>query len=168
MLGGLPFSALVMEFLQNSQAKRLAIARMGSASHIPDAFIQASIAQRDCGVTVIQEWIDLLTGSKTSKSAMLPEDWSHVRCGAKKMFVPQTKGTMAEFKAVFVDFPELVHVSARGKSHIGQVDGHHALVEAPVVFMLAGSIVFGFCDIAEALISEAIHCEEGTASPICS
>ena len=165
ILCGLPFSALVIEFLHNSQTKRLAIACVGSAGHVPHTFVQASIAQGDCGVTVIQERVDLLTGSKTGKSAMLPEDGSYIRRGAKKMFVPQTEGAMAEFKAFFVDFPELIHVATRGKSHIGKVDGDHALIEAPVVFMLAGSIVFGFCDIAEALISEAIHCEEGTAAP---
>lgn len=165
VLSGLPLGTLVIELLHNSQTKRLAITCMGSASHIPDAFIQSGIAQGDCGVAIIQERVNLLTGGKTGKSAMLPEDWSHVRCGAKKMFVPQTKGAVAEFKTVFVDFPELVHVSARGESYIGEIDGDNALIPSSIVFMLAGSIVFGFCDITEALISEAIHCEETAATP---
>jgi len=70
---------------------------------------------------------------------------------------------MAELEALVEDLPEPVHVTVRGEGHVGQVDGHDALVEATVVLRLVRLVVSGVGHVVIA-IARAVGREEGTAA----
>ena len=133
-----PFGALVVQFLHDSEGKFSAFIRcMGYAEHADAHFIEACIAEGNGAVVVEEELVDRFALLETSDSAVLPEDRSHVGDGAEQSFMAAAERSVAEFEAVFQDFPEFIHIAARGACHIDEVDGDDALIEAAVVFMLS-------------------------------
>ena len=78
--------------------------------------------------------------------------------------MPAHQGTAAQLQPFVKDLPELVQVAAGGQSHVREVDGHHALIEAAVVLVLARLIIAGVCDVADAGICEAVRRQEGAAA----
>ena len=72
---------------------------------------------------------------------------------------------VAQLQPLVKDGPELVHISAGGQGYIGQVDGYHALVEPAVVLVLAGLIIAGIGDVADAGIGETGPVSGRTGSP---
>ena len=71
---------------------------------------------------------------------------------------------VAELKALFKDRPELFNVAAGGECHVGQVDRDDALIEAAVILVLAGNIVAGIRDVADARVGEAVRRQEAAAA----
>ena len=88
----------------------------------------------------------------------------HVGESALQPIVPAHQGPVAQLQPFVKDLPELVQVAAGGQGHIGQIDGHHALIEAAVVLVLARLIIAGVCDVADAGICEAVRRQEGAAA----
>ena len=71
---------------------------------------------------------------------------------------------VAQLETLFEDGPEFVDVAAGGQRHIRQIDGHDALVEAAVILVLAGDVIAGVCDVADARVGEAVGRQEAAAA----
>ena len=71
---------------------------------------------------------------------------------------------MTKLQPLVENIPELVLIAARGQRHIGQIQSDHALIEPPVVFVLAGNVVLRVCDVADTGIGEAVGRQEGTTA----
>ncbi len=105
----------------------------GIPEHADAHFIEACIAEGNGAVVVEEELVNRFALLETSDSAVLPEDRSHVGDGAEQSFMAAAERSVAEFEAVFQDFPEFIDIAARGACHIDEVDGDDALIEAAVV-----------------------------------
>ena len=62
---------------------------------------------------------------------MLPVDGRGVREGADQPLMPEPQSTMAQFKALVKNLPELVEVATSGQPDIREIDSDHALVDVP-------------------------------------
>ncbi|CAN4027241.1 hypothetical protein NOIMNB_NOIMNB_17880, partial [Dysosmobacter welbionis] len=124
--------------------------RMALAGHVLHALVEAGVAQGDGGVAVVEQLVDGLALLQPGAGAVLPQNRGHVGESALQPIVPAHQGTVAQLQAFVKDLPELVQVAAGGQGHIGQIDGHHALIEAAVVLVLARLIIAGVCDVADA------------------
>ena len=58
--------------------------------------------------------------------------------GAHQALMAGLQCLVAESQALVKDLPELLEVAAGGKGYIHQIDGDNTLIEAAVVFGLAG------------------------------
>ena len=139
VFGLLPGGALVVHVLHHAQGKGLGAGiGVALAGHILDTLIQACISQADGGVAAKQQLVDLFALLQAGQSAVLPQDGGGVAGGAQQPLMPGLQRTVAQLQALVKDLPELFKVSAGAQGHVHQVDGHHALVEAAVIFGLAG------------------------------
>ena len=57
---------------------------------------------------------------------------------------------MRNFQTLFINIPELIKVSTRGKGNIGKVDTDYATVKAAPVFWLS-IVILSSCNIVEAV-----------------
>ena len=71
--------------------------RVAYALHVAGTLAESRIAQRDGGVTAVEQFIDLLSLFQTGESAVLPEDRSHVGRGSFQTVVTAHKRLVAEF-----------------------------------------------------------------------
>ena len=65
-------------------------------------------------------------------------EWGRHRWGAHQALMAGLQCLVAESQALIKDLPELLEVAAGGKGYIHQIDGDNTLIEAAVVFGLAG------------------------------
>lgn len=160
----LPLGAGIIHMLHDAQGKGLG-GRVGVAlaGHILAALIQARIAQADGGITAVQQLVDGLALLQAGQGAILPQDGRGIGQGALQAVVAAHEGFMAQVQALVEDLPELVEVAAGGQSHVHQVDGDHALVEAAVILGLAGLIVLGVGHVVPA-VAGAVGGEEAAAA----
>ena len=163
VLGGLPLEALVVHALHDRERERRGlIVGMAVAGHVLDALVEAGIAERDGGVTAVEQLVDGLTLLETGERAVLPQDGRGIRERALEAIVTAAQGAMAQLEALFEDVPELVLVPATGQRDVNQVDGHDALVEATVELGLGGIVVAGVGHVVIA-VARAIRREEAAA-----
>ena len=137
---------------------------MALAGHVLYALIQTRVAQRNGGVAAVEELVDALAFFEPSQSAVLPQDGGGVGGGALQTVVTAAQRAVAQLQPLVKDLPELVDVAAGGQSHVRQVDGDHALIEAAIVLVLAGLIVSGVGNIAHSGVGEAVGGQEGAAA----
>lgn len=75
ILIGLPLLALVVHVLHDIQRELLGLGvSVAPAGHGLDTLIQTSVAQRDGGISVVEELVDGLTFLQAGQSTMLPVD----------------------------------------------------------------------------------------------
>ena len=72
------------------------------------------------------------------------------------------QGLVAKLQPLVEDAPELVHRAAGGERHVDEVDRDDALVEAAVVFRLAGFVVASVGNVVPA-VAGAVGREEAAA-----
>ena len=137
---------------------------MALAGHVLDALVKTRVAKGNGGIAVVEELVDRLALFEPCARAVLPEDGSRVGERALQAVVAAAQRAVAELKALFKNRPELFDVAAGGERHIGQVDGHNALIEAAVILVLAGNIVAGIRDVADARVGEAVRRQEAAAA----
>ena len=160
-----PLGAFVVHLLHDGQGKGGGGGvRVALAGHVLHALVKARIAQGDGGIAVKEELVDGFALLQAGQGAVLPENGCGVGQGALQAVVAALQGPVAQLQALFKDAPELVQIPTGGQGHIRQVDGDHALVEAAVVLVLAGFVVFGVGDVADAGIGEAVRRQEGAAA----
>ena len=124
------------------------------------ALPEAGVAERDRGVAVEEEVVDLLALLETRERAVLPENRRRVGERAHQTVVAAVERAVAELHALVENLPELrqARVLGRvraggahgGERHVHEVDRHDALVEASVIAVLAGLVVLGLRDVADA------------------
>ena len=71
---------------------------------------------------------------------------------------------MTKLQPLVENIPELVLIAPRGQRHIRQVQSDHTLIEPPVIFVLAGDVVFRIGDIPNSGIGESVRRQEGAAA----
>ena len=139
VLGLLPLGALVVHVLHHAQGKGLGTGiGVALAGHILHALIQTSVAQADGGVAAKEQLVDLLALLQAGQCAVLPQNGGGIAGGAHQALMAGLQCFVAESQALVKDLPELLEVAAGGKGYIHQIDGDNTLVEAAVVFGLAG------------------------------
>ena len=136
---------------------------MAVAGHVLDALVETGIAERDGGVTAIEQLVDGLALLEAGERTVLPQDGRGIRKRALETVVAAAQGAMAELEALLEDVPELLLVTAAGQRHVDQVDGHDALIEATVELGLGGVVVTGVCHVA-ITVARAIGGEEAAAT----
>ena len=108
------------------------------AGHILHALIQTSVAQADGGVAAKEQLVDLLALLQAGQCAVLPQNGGGIAGGAHQALMAGLQCLVAESQTLIKDLPELLEVAAGGKGYIHQIDGDNTLIEAAVVFGLAG------------------------------
>ena len=140
----LPLLAGVVHVLHDGKGKgrglRVCVAL---ASHVLDTLIKARIAQGDGGVAVVEQLVNGLALFEPGAGAVLPQNRGHIGEGPLEPLMAAQQRPVAKLQPLVKDAPELLHISPGGEGHIREVDGHHALIEAAVVLVLAGLIVAG-------------------------
>ena len=134
------------------------------AGHVLHALVQPSVSQGDGGVAVVEQLVDGLALLQPGAGAVLPEDGRHVGQRALQAVVAAHEGPVAQLQPLVKNLPELVQVTAGAERHVRQVDGHHALVEAAVVLVLARLVVAGVGDVAHPGVGEPVGGQEGAAA----
>ena len=134
----LPAVAGLIHILHDLQGKRSGrLVCMGLSSHIPDTLIESCISQGNGGITAVKEPVNGLPLLKPCQGAVLPENRSRIRQGALQTVVAAHQGTVAQVQPLVKYLPEGIHIAPRGQGHVHQVNGHHALVETAVEFIIA-------------------------------
>ena len=112
ILGSFPLGGVLVELLHNLKAKLFAFA-LGKLLAVKSKYAlpKTSVTKRDCGVTTIEEVVDLLALLETRKRAILPKNWRRVRCSSFKSFVAAAKRLMAKLAPLVKDLPESFKIS---------------------------------------------------------
>ena len=160
-----PLCALVVHLLHNGQGKGSSGGiGMALAGHIFHALVETGVAQRNGGIAVEQQLVDGLALLQTGQRTVLPQNGRGVGGRTLQTVVAALEGLVAQLQPFLKDLPELVQIAAGGESHIRQVDGDHALIEAAVVLVLTGLVVLGVGNVADTRIGEAVRRQEGAAA----
>ena len=165
VLGVFPLLAFVVHALHYAQRERCGDGiGVAAAGHVLDALVQARIAQRYCGIAVVQQPVNRLALFQAGARAVLPQYRRGVGQRALEPVMAVLQRAVAQFKAFVEYLPELIHVAARRQRHVRQVDRDHALIEAAIVLVLARHIVARVGDIAHARVGEAVGGQERAAT----
>ena len=113
---------------------------------------------------MVQQLVNGLTLLQTRAGAVLPQDGSGVGQSAFEPLMTAQQSTVAQLQAFIKDLPEFLNIPPGGQSHIRQVDGDNALIEAAIVLVLAGLVVAGVGNVADAGVCEAIRRQEAAAA----
>ena len=133
----LPLGAGVIHMLHHVQRKGLSGGvGVALAGHILAALIQARIAQADGGIAAVEQLVDGLALLQAGQCAVLPQDGRGVAQGAFQAVMAAHQGLVAQLQTLVKQLPELIKIAAAGQSHIHQVDGDNALIEAAVILGL--------------------------------
>ena len=99
MLLYLPLSTLVVQTLHHCQGKISRFwSRVGFSRHPHTHFIQSRIAERDGGITIIQQFIDLFSLPQPCQCAVLPQDRRHIRNRSFETFMTAPQRPVAHLQ----------------------------------------------------------------------
>ena len=111
---------------------------MALPGHELYALVESGIAQRDSGVSAVEQLIDGFTLFEPGAGAVLPQDRRGVgQCALEPLMAAQ-QGAVAQLQPLVKDLPEFFDISLGAEGHIGKVDGDHTLIEAAVILGLVG------------------------------
>ena len=120
-----------------------------------------------------EQLVDLLALLQAGQCAVLPQNGGGIAGGAHQALMAGLQCLVAESQALVKDLPELLEVAAGGKGYIHQIDGDNTLIEAAVVFGLAGlGVHIGSQEAAAAHAGVAValavfvHLQFGSASGV--
>ena len=160
-----PLLAGVVHVLHDGKGKGCGLGVcVALAGHVLDALIKTCVAQGDGGVAVVEQFVDGLALFQPGTGSILPQNGGNIRESSLEPFMAAHQRPVAQLQPLVKDAPELLQISAGGKGHVGEVDGYHALIEPAVVFVLAGLVVAGIGNVADACVSEPVRRQEGTTA----
>ena len=137
-VGGLP------QVAHHPQGKLLSLGGgVGAALDQLGQLVQADVAQRQGGVAALQQLVDGLALFQPGDGAVLPVNGGDVGAHSLQGVVAAHQGLEAQLQTAVQLLPELVLVPSGDNAHLGQVDGHHALVEAALKLVVAILILPG-------------------------
>jgi len=131
----------VLHDLQGKGSGRLV--GMGLSGHVLHALIEPRISQGNSGITAVKKPVNGFALLKPCQGAVLPENGRRVGQSASQTVVAAHQGPVAQIQPLVKYLPKGFHIPAGGQGHIHQVDGHHALVETAVEFIIPVLILPG-------------------------
>ena len=116
---------------------------MGLSGHVLHALIESRISQGNGGIASIKKPVNGFALLKPCQGAVLPENGRRIGQRASQTVVAAHQCPVAKIQPLVKNLPESLHVPAGGQGHIHQVNGHHALVETAVEFIISIFILPG-------------------------
>ena len=139
IVGGFPLAALGVHVFHDLKGEGGGLGiGVGLAGHVLHALIEAGVAERNGGVTAVEQLVDGFTFFEAGQCAVLPENGRGVGEGTLQTLVAAEQCAVAQLEALLKNFPELFAVCAGAEGNVNKVDGDNALIEAAVVLGLSG------------------------------
>ena len=84
-------------------------------------FVQTDVAQCDCSIAILQQWIDRFVFAKTCNGTILPVNRRNIRCNIFQFVITQHQGFFTHFQSVFQNSPEFTCVTLSGQTNVSKV-----------------------------------------------